>query len=233
VSLSVACVGSRASGPLSVRADSGFWSYKTIEALERHDVRYSIGVSQQAHVRAAIELIGEQAWQPLPGYPPEGIAEIAEGALRGRRLVVRRTRLLSAQAECVSRLALPRLPHRPPEPLAEVEADQRRHAQIELAIRDLKEGSGPNHAPSGLFFANAAWLLTSCLAHNLVRWLARLGRELRGPLAAQTIRRRYLTPPGRITRSGRRSTLHLPARSPWRQQFTQALQRLRAIPLLT
>jgi Transposase DDE domain group 1 len=96
-----------------------------------------------------------------------------------------------------------------------------------------RKAPGLNHAPSGRFFANAAWLLASCLAHNLVRWLARLGRELRGPLAAQTIRRRYLTPPGRITRSGRRSTLHLPARSPWRQQFTQALQRLRAIPLLT
>jgi hypothetical protein len=56
---------------------------------------------------------------------------------------------------------------------------------------------------------------------------------VRGPIVAQTIRRRYLTLPGRITRSGRRSTLHLPARWPWRQHFTRALQRLRAIPLLT
>ena len=88
-----------ASGPLTVRADSGFWSYKTIEALERHRVRYSIGVTQQAHVRAAIEQIPEAAWQPLAGYPAAGIAEIAEGSLRGRRLVVRRTRLVGAQAE--------------------------------------------------------------------------------------------------------------------------------------
>jgi hypothetical protein len=149
------------------------------------------------------------------------------------RLVVRRTRLVGAQAELFPDWRYHAFITDRPEPLAQVEQDHRRHAQIELAIRDLKEGSGLNHAPSGRFFANAAWLLVSCLAHNLVRWVARLGLGVRGPIVAQTIRRRYLTPPGRITRSGRRSTLHLPARWPWRQHFTQALVRLRAIPLLT
>jgi len=221
-----------ASGPLSVRADSGFWSYKTIAALERLDVRYSIGVSQQAHVREAIEQIPEESWQPLAGYPPEGIAEIAEGRLRGRRLVVRRTRLVGAQAELFPDWRHHAFITDRPEPLAQVEAEHRRHAQIELAIRDLKQGSGLNHAPSGRFFANAAWLLISCLAHNLLRWLAHLGLGVRGPIVAQTIRRRYLTLPGRITRSARHLTLHLPARWPWREGFTLALARLRALPLL-
>ncbi len=221
-----------ASGPLIVRADSGFWSYKTIAALERHGVRYSIGVSQQAHVREAIELIPEQDWQPLPDYPPDGIAQIAEGSLRGRRLIVRRTRLVGAQAELFPDWRHHAFISDSSEPLAQVEADHRRHAQIELAIRDLKQGSGLNHAPSGRFFANAAWLLISCLAHNLLRWLASLGLGIPGPIVAQTLRRRYLTLPGRITRSSRRSTLHLPARWPWRHAFTQALERLRAIPLL-
>jgi hypothetical protein len=221
-----------ASGPLGVRADSGFWSYRTIAALERHGVRYSIGVSQQAHVREAIAQIPEQSWQPLDGYPPEGIAEIAEGTLSGRRLVVRRTRLVGAQAELFPDWRHHAFITDRPEPLAEVEAGHRRHAQVELAIRDLKEGSGLNHAPSGRFFANAAWLLISCLAHNLLRWLARLGLGVRGPLVAQTIRRRYLTLPGRITRSARQLTLHLPARWPWREAFTQALARLRALPRL-
>ena len=40
----------------------------------------------------------------------------------------------------------------------ELEADHRRHAEIEDAIRDLKYGVGPNHMPSGRFAANAAWL---------------------------------------------------------------------------
>jgi hypothetical protein len=221
-----------ASGPLLVRADSGFWSNKTIAALEQHGVRYSIGVSQHESVRRAIEQIPEQAWQPLEDYPPEGIAEIAEGTLSGRRLVVRRTRLVGAQAELFPDWRYHAFITDRREPLAQVEADHRRHAQIELAIRDLKEGSGLNHAPSGRFFANAVWLLVSSLAHNLVRWLAQLGLGASGPIVSQTIRRRYLTVPGRITRSARLATLHLPARWPWRESFMQALARLRAIPLL-
>ena len=221
-----------ASGPLLVRADSGFWSNKTIAALEQHDVRYSIGVSQQESVRRAIERIPEQSWQPLADYPPEGIAEIAEGALGARRLVVRRTRLIGAQAQLFPDWRYHAFLTDRQEPLALVEADHRRHAQIELAIRDLKEGSGLNHAPSGRFFANAAWLLVSSLAHNLARWIAQLGLDVRGPIVAQTLRRRYLTLPGRITRSARRWTLHLPARWPWRHGFALALERLRAIPLL-
>ena len=39
-----------------------------------------------------------------------------------------------------------------------LEADHRRHAEIENAIRDLKYGAGLNHLPSGRFAANAAWL---------------------------------------------------------------------------
>jgi len=222
-----------ATGPLLVRADSGFWSNKTIAALEQHGVRYSIGVTQQESVRHAIERILEQSWRPLEDYPPEGIAEIAEGTLGRRRLVVRRTRLVGAQAELFPDWRYHAFITDRAEPLVQVEAEHRRHAQIELAIRDLKEGSGLNHAPSGRFFANAAWLLVSCLAHNLVRWLARLGLELQGPVVAQTIRRRYLTLPGRITRSARRLTLHLPARWPWRERFRHALARLRALPLLT
>ena len=38
----------------------------------------------------------------------------------------------------------------------ELEADHRRHAEIENAIRDLKYGVGLNHLPWGRFAANAA-----------------------------------------------------------------------------
>jgi hypothetical protein len=221
-----------ATGPLLLRADSGFWSNKTIAALEQHGARYSIGVTQQESVRRAIERIPEQSWHALDDYPPEGIAEIAEGSLGARRLVVRRTRLVGAQAELFPDWRYHAFITNRLEPLALVERDHRRHAQIELAIRDLKEGSGLNHAPSGCFSANAAWLLISSLAHNLARWIARLGLGAGGPVVLQTIRRRYLTLPGRITRSARRATLHLPARWPWREDFTHALARPRAIPLL-
>ena len=57
----------------------------------------------------------------------------------------------------------------------ELEADQRHHAEIENAIRDLKYGVGLNHLPSGRFAANGAWLAVQAMAHNLARWTARIG----------------------------------------------------------
>ncbi len=103
---------------------------------------------------------------------------------------------------------------------------------IELAIRDLKEGAGLNHCPSGRFFANAAWLVLASLAHNLLRWTASLGLGIDGPVVAKTIRRRFVAVGGRLTRSARRFRLRLPARWPWREAFMTALGRLRALPLL-
>ena len=59
--------------------------------------------------------------------------------------------------------------------MLELEADHRRHAEVENAIRDLKYGIGLNHMPSGRFAANGAWLTVQVIAHNLARWTARIG----------------------------------------------------------
>ena len=112
----------------------------------------------------------------------------------------------------------------------ELEADHRRHAEVENAIRDLKYGVGLNHMPSGRFAANAAWLAIQVMAHNLARWTARtgLGEQV---VTTKTLRRRFFSLAGRITRSARRLTLHLPQGWPWETQFTRALARLGALPL--
>ena len=111
----------------------------------------------------------------------------------------------------------------------ELEADRRRHAEIENAIRDLKYGVGLNHLPTGRFPANAAWLAVQIMAHNLARWTARIGM---GELVMTTkTLRRFFSLPGRLTRKARRLTLHLPQVWPWQNQFNSALARLRALPL--
>ena len=96
----------------------------------------------------------------------------------------------------------------------QLEADHRRHAEIENAIRDLKYGVGLNHLPSGRFAANGAWLAVQVMAHNLARWSARvgLGEHL---VTTKTLRRRFFALAGRLTRSARRLSLHLPKRWPW------------------
>ena len=117
-----------------------------------------------------------------------------------------------------------------PVPGAITRVGHRRHAEIENAIRDLKYGVGLNHLPSGRFAANAAWLAAQVMAHNLARWTARigLGEQI---VTTKTLRRRFFSLAGRLTRSARRLTLHLPRRWPWENQFSRALARLQAIPL--
>lgn len=112
----------------------------------------------------------------------------------------------------------------------ELEADHRRHAEIENAIRDLKYGVGLNHLPSGRFAANAAWMAVQVLAHNLARWTARIGLGEQ-TLTTKTLRRRFFSLAGRLTRSARRLTLHLPRGWPWQDRFNRALVRLRELPV--
>ena len=95
----------------------------------------------------------------------------------------------------------------------DLEADHRRHAEIENAIRDLKYGVGLNHLPSGRFAANAAWLAVQVMAHNLARWTARIGLGEQ-VVTTKTLRRRFFSLAGRLTRKARRLTLHLPQRWP-------------------
>ena len=115
------------------------------------------------------------------------------------------------------------------EPLTMVEAEHRQHAVVELAIRDLKD-QALAHFPSGRFTANAAWTVIACLAHNLLRWTTLIGAPTSTMRAARTVRRRLLALPGRLTRTARQWTLHLPARWPWQHDFIRALARIRALP---
>ena len=199
-------------GELTMRMDSRFWSAKTIRACRRHQLRYSITVRQTTPIRAAIATIDEDAWVQIV-YPDGGLAQVAETRYRGDRLVVRRTRLQGAHAELFPNWRYHAFVTDRVGTAVQLDQDHRRHAVVELAIRDLKAGVGLRHCPSGKFAANAAWLLVATLAHNLLRWIATIGLGARQELmVAKTLRRTLLSLPGRITRSARRLVLHLPAR---------------------
>jgi hypothetical protein len=217
-----------ATGVKLLRADSGFWNTKVFEYLEKMGWQYSIGVRMIKTVRAAVEQIDEQDWQRID-YPQGGEAQIAETVYGGRRLIVRRTRLLGAQAEL-----WPDWRHfcfitNRTDDLAVVEAEHRDHAVVEQVIADLKD-QALAHFPSGDFHANGAWTVLAALAHNLLRWTQLLGLPDTTIRAARTLRRRLLQVPGRLTRHARGWTLHLPARWPWHGDYITALARIRALP---
>jgi len=218
-----------ASGSKLMRADSGFQNTKVFARLERAGWQYSIGVKIARHVRDLIAEIPETAWITIDDYPDTGEAQIAETLLSGRRLIVRRTRLVGAQAELFPDWRHFALATNRSEDIAIVEAEHRQHAVVELVIRDLKD-QALAHFPSGQFHANGAWTVIAAITHNLLRWTELLGHAGHIIRAARTIRRRLLALPGRLTSHAARWTLHLPARWPWQHDFTQALKRIRALP---
>ncbi len=232
-----------ATGPLTLRADSGFWSYMLIDTLARLGVDWSITVNLNAQIKACIALIAPEAWTPID-YTPGGEAAVAEtiyatgrgSKRRELRLVVRRSRLIDpAQAQLWPDWRYHAFITSLDVGVVAVDQFHRDHARVELAIRDLKEGAGLVHCPSGKFFANAAWLACSVLAHNLWRWTAQLGdvhpdEQL---TVARTIRTQLIALPGRIVNRSGQPTLRLPARWPWAATFFTALEQLRAIPIRT
>ncbi len=229
-----------ATGELTVRGDSGFCVHDVVAVARRMRVRFSITIRRHKGIRALIEAIPDDAWTPIPRWLTGGadaaettfVPFAAEKDATPVRLIVRRVRptpgsqlaafaLHDCHALVTGRVC----------GTLELEADHRRHAEVENAIRDLEHGVALNRLPSGRFAASGARLAVEAIAHNLARWTARLGLGA-GTVTAKTLRRRLFGLAGRLARPARRPTLHLPAGWPWAIGWTAALARLRAVPLL-
>jgi hypothetical protein len=222
-----------ATGEIVARFDSGFWSNETIATLGRLNVRYTMAVRTNTRgIDAAIAAIDEDAWVEID-YTGDGQAQVAETSYNGRRLVVRRTRLTDTRQ---ARL-WPNWRHFGfftdlGDNTVEVDAFHRQHAVVELTIRDLKEGAGLEHIPSGDYDANGAWLQCAVLAHNLMCWTTTIDQPT--PLAqlsvARTTRTRLISVPARLVNRSGAPTLRAPRHWPWAQLFTRRLATIRALP---
>src|SRR5680860_1074188 len=89
-----------ATGQLTVRADSGFYSHAVVAVCRKLGVRFSITIRQHRSVRRLIEAIPEEAWIPIPYWIEDGadVAETAYTPFKGEpdaqavRLIVRRVK---------------------------------------------------------------------------------------------------------------------------------------------
>ena len=70
-----------ASGQLTLRADSGFYTHAVVAVCRRMDVRLSITIRQHQSLRNLIEAIPETDWTPIP-YWMDGAAAVAETTYR-------------------------------------------------------------------------------------------------------------------------------------------------------
>jgi hypothetical protein len=232
-----------ATGELTVRADSAFYSRAVLGTAKKFNVRFSITTAQDKRIRAAIDAISDSAWTPIPYWlstPQVSGADVAETnytAFAGTkqamavRLIVRRVRPTpGSQLALFTAYDYHAFVTDRAGDVRQIEAEHRRHAIVEQSIAELKS-AGLAHLPSGRFMANAAWLALTAMAHNLGRAVAILAGATLHRATATTLRRALFTVPGRLVRSARRHRLRLPENWPWAHAFTTALDAITAIPI--
>jgi Transposase DDE domain group 1 len=113
---------------------------------------------------------------------------------------------------------------------AYIDAAHRIHARVEDCIRTGKD-CGIGKFPSHDFAINSAWLAASLTAATLLAWLKLLALD--GDLARaepRALRYRILHAAARLTRSGRRRRLKIPATWPWADAIATAWARIAALP---
>ncbi len=113
--------------------------------------------------------------------------------------------------------------------MLQAEAAHRGHAIIEQVHADLRAGPLA-HLPSGQFAANAAWLACAAIAFNLTRAAGTLASAFHAKATTGTIRAQLISVPGRLARSARRLTLHLPTDWPWELAWQQLHDTVDGLP---
>jgi hypothetical protein len=223
-------------GTILVRMDCAYYNAAVIGTIRRHGAYFSVTVPMNSSIQAAIASIPEDAWTPI-AYPQAlwddqlecwvsdaEVAEIQYAAFTSKprkqqvtaRLLVRRVRAKNEKAAQGQDELFPAWRYHAvftdsPVELVQAEGQHRDHAIIEQVNADLYAGALA-HLPSGVFTANAAWLVIAAMAHNLLRAAGtRAGRPWAKARTA-TVRRDLVTIGARTARHGRGNlVLHLPA----------------------
>lgn len=243
-----------------VRADSAFYGHATVSAALKAGADVSVTARMDPAIKRAIASISEDAWTPIEytnaildeqtgqWISAAEVAEIEFTAFTSRkkseqitgRLVVRRIPDLAPKAApgqgalfdhwrfhafftTVDR-----------EALDTVGADKthRQHAVIEQVNADLKNGPLA-HLPSGVFTANAAWLILAVIAFNLTRAAGTICGSQHARATTATLRRKLIAIPTRISTSARKLRLHLPTDWPWEDAWNRLFERALGPPPVT
>ena len=221
----------RPTATIMLRGDSAFGTKKVIATCVAEGVEFSLSVSRNKRISAAIEGIDEAAYTPV--HYPGAVADPDTGALISDAEVAETPYTLRCGRTLTMRLVVRRVKDaRYPDalfpvwryhpfvtnselPTAEADITHRRHAIIETTFADLIDGPLA-HIPSGLFAANCAWLACAVIAHNLLRAAGTLAGGNHAVARGATLRRDLINVPARFAAPARKPMLHLPAHWPWK-----------------
>jgi hypothetical protein len=238
-----------------VRMDSAFYGRGPVHAALTSGAAVSVTVRMDKAVKNAIATIPDHAWTTIAytdavfdqttgrWISRAEVAELGFTAFSAQkkseqvpgRLVVRRIPDFNAEAhKAAGQDTLfdvwrfhAFFTTADPKVLDTVAADKthRHHAVIEQVHADLKN-SALAHLPSGVFTANAAWLVLAVIAFNLTRAAGTVAASDLARATTATIRRKLITVPARVATSARRITLHLPQAWPWEIAWTALFDRV-------
>ncbi|KRB73150.1 transposase [Nocardioides sp. Root190] len=241
--------------PVLVRMDSAFYGRGPVHAALSGGAAVSVTVRMDKRVKAAITTISDDAWTTIE-YTDAIFDEASQQWISQAEVAEIDFTAFAAQKKIdhvPGRLVVRRIPDFNAEKnkaagqdtlfdtwrfhafftttdadvLDTVTADKthRHHAVIEQVHADLK-GAALAHLPSGVFTANAAWLVLAVMAFNLTRAAAGLTDPQLAKATTATIRRKLITVPARVATSARRVTLHLPQAWPWESPWTALFDRV-------
>jgi hypothetical protein len=225
------------------RSDSAGATHAFAAALRTQKIRFSLGYPVDERVGQAAVALPRRAWKRAvdgEGDPRRG-AWVAELTGRvdlsawpaGTRLIVRKERphpgaqlrftdLDGHRFQCF-------ITDHDGKEIALLERRHRFHARVEDRIQESQE-LGLGRLPFQTLAANKAWFELALLTQDLLAWLRQLALTGELKLAKpKRLRGRLLHIAGRITRSGRQRTLHLPHAWPWANELLAALARVRAL----
>lgn len=241
--------------PVLVRMDSAFYGRRPVHAALAGGAAVSVTVRMDKAVKKAIATIGDHAWTTIE-YPDAIFDEASGRWISRAEVAELGFTAFSAQKkseQVPGRLVVRRIPDfnadknkaagqdslfdvwrfhaffttADPALLDTVAADKthRGHAVIEQVHADLKN-SALAHLPSGVFTANAAWLVLAVIAFNLTRAAGTAAAPDLARATTATIRRKLIVVPARVATSARRITLHLPQAWPWEIAWTALFDRV-------
>jgi hypothetical protein len=223
------------------RTDAAGATHSFTARIQELGMQFSVGAYlHHFDIHTILRRLPKKVWTPAynaDGKPRDGawVTEVTDlvnlsAWPEGTRLILRKERphpgaqlrITDADGHRITGL----LTNTPGRQLADLELRHRRHARVEDRIRAGKD-TGLRNLPFHDAAQNKVWLEICALAADLIAWTQRLTLTGWARVAEpRRLRLRLFAIAGRLVRTGRRTTLKIPATWPWAEQVTNAHARL-------
>jgi hypothetical protein len=216
---------------MRLRADSGFFDHKFIEALEAAKIGFCIVAKMTNPIKNKVGGLRYHRFKK-----DWATAEFLYQPFRWKkqyRFVVIRRPLPEKDSQQLTLFTLERFAYQIFVTDLSLEAKNiwhfyRGRAMIEKDIRELKENFALAKIPTNSFQANQVYFYLLLFAYNIVNWFKKLCLPPRFQNATlETIRTEFLVLPARLTKSGSKNILKLPAEYIPKQVLEHIIQKIK------